>query len=150
MQCLSISNRWCCGSSRHISNPDSIDWTKCARFAAYRSLFLAPVYFGRLRFVSTSLLPVATFRSSLCKTAIEQLTFVPATTCTFLFGLTYMETLDAQRARREVAEKCLSTQKVRVDVHHHKKKRRRSAGATGQSFQRSISHSFRIAIESCS
>lgn len=90
------------------------DWAKCARFSAYGSLFVAPTLFAWVRFAGV-VWPAVTLGTAISKATVEQLTYGPAATCCFFFAMTYMDTLDAGKARREVADKFLATYKVRAE-----------------------------------
>lgn len=87
------------------------DWKKAMRFSMYGSLVVAPTLYAWVRF-SVRVFPHQSIGSAVTKAAVEQVTYGPAATCLFFFGMTLLESQDWQLAKKEVADKFFTTYKV--------------------------------------
>lgn len=128
------------------------DWKKAMRFSMYGSLVVAPTLYAWVRF-SVRVFPHQSIGSAVTKAAVEQVTYGPAATCLFFFGMTLLESQDWQLAKKEVADKFFTTYKVSEPPNNlslfenknhfapplpHPNSTHRSVSATGPSYKPSI------------
>lgn len=85
-------------------NIHTYDWQKCMRISLHGTLFMGPMMFMWMRFVSR-LYPGRSLRSSVSKAISEQVTFDPMAIVVFLFVMTVAEGNSAAMAREEVRER---------------------------------------------
>lgn len=101
----------CSFINRFISSSETYDWTKCAQFALYGSLYVAPSLYGWVK-ITSRIWPVSNFRTAMAKTVLEQLTYGPFATATFFFVMSLMEHRSIEESKQEVADKFWPTYKV--------------------------------------
>lgn len=90
---------------------DNYDWMQALRFSLYGGLFTAPTLYAWIR-LSTKLWPVTSFRTSVMKALVEQLTYGPAALICFFFGMSLLEGKSIEDAKKVVESKFLPTWKV--------------------------------------
>lgn len=94
---------------------ENYDWMQVLRFSLYGGLFTAPTLYAWIR-ISSKLWPGTSFKTSITKAVVEQLTYGPAALLCFFFGMSLLEGKSIQEAKHEVAQKFLPTWKVGVCI----------------------------------
>lgn len=118
---LAYSVTWPCGNviqqTMDGKRWNTYDWSKCAQFALYGSLYVAPSLYGWVKLTSR-IWPASNFRTAIMKTMLEQLSFGPFATASFFFVMSLMEHKSVDESKQEVADKFWPTYKVNICFHH--------------------------------
>ncbi|KAL1491529.1 hypothetical protein ABEB36_012113 [Hypothenemus hampei] len=94
---------------------ENYDWMQMVRFSLYGGLFTAPTLYAWIR-LSTRLWPVTSFKTSILKALVEQVTYGPAALLCFFVGMSVLEGKSIEEAKEVVEKKFLPTWKVGVCV----------------------------------
>lgn len=97
----------------YILSVDTYDWTKCAQFAVYGSLYVAPTLYCWVKLMS-KIWPVSNFRTAIMKTAVEQLSYGPLATSSFFFIISLLEHKTIEESKQEVRDKFWPTYQMGV------------------------------------
>lgn len=96
-----------------ILSLDTYDWTKCAQFAVYGSVYVAPSLYCWVKLMS-KIWPVSNFRTAIMKTIIEQLSYGPLATGSFFFIISLLEHKTIEESKQEVRDKFWPTYQMGV------------------------------------
>ncbi|KAI5645646.1 mpv17 / PMP22 family domain-containing protein [Phthorimaea operculella] len=80
------------------------DWGRAARFGIFGAFFMAPVFYGWMRFTEP-LFPQRNLKTCLKRAVVEQLSYTPFALAYFLLGISLMELKTFEEANEDVKDK---------------------------------------------
>ncbi|XP_047526267.1 mpv17-like protein 2 [Pieris napi] len=106
----------CSITQEYLANGTPIqnaDWNRAARFGFFGTFFMAPVFYGWLKFSSRFFKRKSLF-TAIKRALIEQVSYSPLAMAYFFFGMSLLEKKPIKACMNEVREKFWPTYKIGV------------------------------------
>lgn len=97
----------------HGTTVENADWARAARFGIFGTFFMAPVFYGWLKY-SSRFFKKKNLATAITRAAIEQVSYSPLAMAYFFFGMSALEMKPFQTCVNEVREKFWPTYKIGV------------------------------------
>lgn len=94
-------------------NIETINWPRAARFGIFGTFFMAPVFYGWMKYTSR-FFKKKDLKSAVIRALLEQVSYSPTAMAYFFFGMSLLEMKPLKSCVNEVKEKFWPTYKVGV------------------------------------
>ncbi|KAJ0170801.1 hypothetical protein K1T71_013573 [Dendrolimus kikuchii] len=97
----------------HGTTIENADWYRAARFGIFGTFFMAPVFYGWMKYTSR-FFKRKNLSTAITRAAIEQISYSPLAMAYFFFGMSLLEMKPFKACVNEVREKFWPTYKIGV------------------------------------
>lgn len=97
----------------HGTTVENADWARAARFGFFGTFFMAPVFYGWMKYTSR-FFKRKNLMTAITRAAIEQVSYSPLAMAYFFFGMSLLEMKPIKSCVNEVREKFWPTYKIGV------------------------------------
>ncbi|XP_028031873.1 mpv17-like protein [Bombyx mandarina] len=97
----------------HGPNLEKLDWARATRFGVFGTFFMAPVFYGWMKY-SSRFFKRNNLKTAILRAGLEQISYAPLATAYFFFGMSLLEMKPIKECLKEVEEKLWPTYKIGV------------------------------------